>query len=68
MDKEGIDVDFEERRVLQQVWGEGGAGGGRTMNLVHAREEQNQPSRDVLHWVSEEKIQLGQHFQLFTLV
>lgn len=67
MDKERIDVDFKEWRVLQQVWSEGGAGRSRTMNLVHASEEQKQPSRDVLHWVNEGRIQLGQDFQL-TLV
>lgn len=67
MDKERIDVDFKEWRVLQQVWSEGGAGRSRTVNLVHASEEQKQPSRDVLHWVSEGRIQLGQDFQ-FTLV
>lgn len=67
MDKERIDVDFKEWRVLQQVWSEAGAGRSRTMNLVHASEEQKQPSRDVLQWVSEGRIQLGQDFQL-TLV
>lgn len=60
MDKERIDVNFEERRALQQVLGTGGAGGSRTMNRVHAREEQNQRSRAGLPWESEGKIQLGQ--------